>query len=113
MLLLIFGWMVMWPLSLAGPKYWGSHCENLFRRGAKVMIADLNGEKAEATAEAIQAITGNQVLGIGCNVTVEEDIQQCVAKTVAAFGGISTLVNNVGWGKAYDDPLRGCHGGND
>jgi NAD(P)-dependent dehydrogenase (short-subunit alcohol dehydrogenase family) len=33
-----------------------------------------------------------------CNVTVEEDIQQCVAKTVAAFGGISTLVNNVGWG---------------
>lgn len=41
-----------------------------------------------------------------CNVTVEEDIQQCVAKTVAAFGGISTLVNNVGWGKAYDDPLE-------
>ena len=74
--------------------------------GAKVMIADLNGEKAQATAEAIQAVTGNQVLGIGCNVTVEEDIQQCVTKTVAAFGGISTLVNNVGWGKAYDDPLE-------
>lgn len=74
--------------------------------GAKVMIADLDGEKAQATAEAIQAVTGNQVLGIGCNVTIEEDIQQCVAKTVAAFGGISTLVNNVGWGKAYDDPLE-------
>ncbi|MFN9672866.1 MAG: SDR family NAD(P)-dependent oxidoreductase [Microcystis sp.] len=43
--------------------------------GAKVMIADLDGEKAQATAEAIQAVTGNQVLGIGCNVTVEEDIQ--------------------------------------
>ena len=73
--------------------------------GARVMIADLNGEKAQATAAAIQSETGNEVLGIGCNVTVEEDIQQCVAKTVAAFGGVSTLVNNVGWGRAYDDPL--------
>ncbi|WP_231505893.1 SDR family oxidoreductase [Planktothrix serta] len=73
--------------------------------GAKVMIADLNGEKAQATAAAIQAETGNDVLGIGCNVTLEEDIQQCVAQTVEAFGGISTLVNNVGWGKSYDDPL--------
>jgi NAD(P)-dependent dehydrogenase (short-subunit alcohol dehydrogenase family) len=24
---------------------------------------------------------------------------------VKAFGGISTLVNNVGWGRAYEDPL--------
>jgi len=74
--------------------------------GAKVMIADLNGEKAQATAAAIQEETGNEVLGIGCNVTVEADIQACVAKTVEAFGGISTLVNNVGWGKSYDDPLN-------
>lgn len=73
--------------------------------GAKVMIADLNGEKAEATAAAIQAETGNAVQGIGCNVTVEADIQRCVEETVKAFGGISTLVNNVGWGRAYDDPL--------
>jgi 7-alpha-hydroxysteroid dehydrogenase len=28
-----------------------------------------------------------------------------VARTADAFGGISTLVNNVGWGRAYDDPL--------
>lgn len=73
--------------------------------GAKVMIADLNGEKAQATAAAIQADTGNEVLGIGCNVTSEEDINRCVDETVKAFGGISTLVNNVGWGRAYDDPL--------
>lgn len=69
------------------------------------MIADLNGEKAQQTAAAIQSATGNEVRGIGCNVTIEADIQQCVAETIKAFGGISTLVNNVGWGKAYDDPL--------
>lgn len=73
--------------------------------GAKVMIADLNADKAQETAAAIQVETGNQVIGIGCNVTVESDIQKCVEETVKAFGGITTLVNNVGWGKAYDDPL--------
>src|SRR5512139_2925939 len=73
--------------------------------GAKVMIADLNGEKARATAAAISAQTGTPVRGIGCNVTVKADIDACVAETVKAFGGVSTLVNNVGWGRAYDDPL--------
>lgn len=73
--------------------------------GAKVMIADLNGEKAIATATQIAEETGNEVRGIGCNVTVEADIERCVAETVKAFGGVSTLVNNVGWGRAYDDPL--------
>ncbi len=73
--------------------------------GANVMIADLNGDKAVATAKTLSEATGRRVLGIGCDVTKEEDIQQCVAETVKAFGGLSTLVNNVGWGKAYDDPL--------
>lgn len=74
--------------------------------GANVMIADLNGEKAIATAKKLSEETGGKVIGIGCNVTVEEDIQRCVNETVKAFGGISTLVNNVGWGKAYQDPVN-------
>ena len=41
--------------------------------GAKVMIADLNSDKAVATAKAIAEETGNDVRGIGCNVTVEAD----------------------------------------
>jgi NAD(P)-dependent dehydrogenase (short-subunit alcohol dehydrogenase family) len=73
--------------------------------GAKVMIADLNGDKALATAKKIEAETGNRVLATGCNVTIQKDIDACVAQTAEAFGGISTLVNNVGWGRAYDDPL--------
>jgi NAD(P)-dependent dehydrogenase (short-subunit alcohol dehydrogenase family) len=73
--------------------------------GANVMIADLNGDMAKATAAKIAAETGNPVIGIGCDVTNKADIDACVAATVAAFGGISTLVNNVGWGRAYDDPL--------
>jgi NAD(P)-dependent dehydrogenase (short-subunit alcohol dehydrogenase family) len=73
--------------------------------GAKVMIADLNGEKAEATAAEIAEQTGGTVLGMQCNVTEQADIDACVKATADSFGGISTLVNNVGWGKAYPDPL--------
>ena len=73
--------------------------------GAKVVIADIDGEKAAQTAAAIAADTGGQILGMGCDVTSDGDVARVVADTVAAFGGISTLVNNVGWGKPYTDPL--------
>jgi NAD(P)-dependent dehydrogenase (short-subunit alcohol dehydrogenase family) len=73
--------------------------------GAKVMIADLNGEKAEQTAHEISELTGNDVIGTACNVTSKDDIDSCVKQTVDAFGSISTLVNNVGWGRFYEDPL--------
>ena len=72
--------------------------------GASVMIADLQGEKAKETAATIAAETGSQVLGMGCDVTKEDDVKALVAATVEAFGGISTLVNNVGWGVRHDDP---------
>ncbi|WAJ28189.1 SDR family oxidoreductase [Antarcticirhabdus aurantiaca] len=73
--------------------------------GARVMIADLNGEMAEGTAATIAAQTGSEVRGMGCDVTSDADVRSCVAETARAFGGVSTLVNNVGWGRAYDDPL--------
>jgi 7-alpha-hydroxysteroid dehydrogenase len=72
--------------------------------GARVMIADLNGEKAAETAAAIAAETGNDCRGMACNVTSLADIEAVVAATVAAFGGISTVVNNVGWGGRHEDP---------
>lgn len=72
--------------------------------GARVMIADLNGEMARETAAAIAAETGNDCRGMACDVTNLAHINAVVAETVAAFGGISTLVNNVGWGGRHDDP---------
>ncbi|MEZ6139755.1 MAG: SDR family oxidoreductase [Zavarzinella sp.] len=73
--------------------------------GAKVMIADLNGEKAAATAKALSEATGQKVLGMKCDVTDEKQVQDCVARTVSEFGSLSTLVNNVGWGELNPDPL--------
>ena len=73
--------------------------------GADVVIADLDAVKAEQTAQSIAAQTGRRVLGLGCDVTDVEDVERVVGETISAFGGISTLVNNVGWGRPYEDPL--------
>jgi 7-alpha-hydroxysteroid dehydrogenase len=72
--------------------------------GARVMIADLNGGMANDTAAAIHKETGNDCRGIKCDVTSADDIAATVDATVKAFGGLSTLVNNVGWGGRHDDP---------
>ena len=72
--------------------------------GAKVMIADLNGDKAAETASEIAAITGNDCRGMACDVTDKSAIDAVVTTTVKEFGGISTLVNNVGWGGRQEDP---------
>ena len=37
-------------------------------------------------------------------MTKADQIDAVVAATVTAFGGLSTLVNNVGWGGRHDDP---------
>lgn len=73
--------------------------------GAKVLIADLNGDKAKETAERIHEETNSQVFGMKCDVTQGDDIKACVEQTVRSFGSLSTLVNNVGWGQANPDPV--------
>lgn len=72
--------------------------------GAKVMIADLNGEMAADTASDIATETGNECRGIACDVTDKAAIDAAVSATAEAYGGISTLINNVGWGGRQDDP---------
>ncbi|MCE2921325.1 MAG: SDR family oxidoreductase [Roseomonas sp.] len=79
--------------------------KSLAGAGASVMIADLNGEKAKETAAQIAEATGARVIGAKCDVTSEADIKAVVGATAEAFGGISTLINNVGWGAVNPDPL--------
>jgi 7-alpha-hydroxysteroid dehydrogenase len=72
--------------------------------GAKVMIADLQGDKAKETAARMEAETGLRCIGMACDVTRAAEIDAVVAACVDEFGGISTLVNNVGWGSRHEDP---------
>ncbi|MBP7605991.1 MAG: SDR family oxidoreductase [Giesbergeria sp.] len=72
--------------------------------GANVLIADLQGDKAKETAARIETETGGRCMGMGCDVTKAADIDAVVAACVDNFGGVSTLVNNVGWGARHADP---------
>lgn len=61
--------------------------------GAKVVIADLNGDGAADVARAI----GDNALACGCDVAKRTDVEAMVARAVASFGGLDILVNNAGY----------------
>lgn len=61
--------------------------------GAKVVIADLNGDAAADVARAI----GGNALAIKADVTKRADVEAMIAATVKAFGGLDILVNNAGY----------------
>ena len=67
----------------------------LAREGANVVIADIQMEQAEATAEEIRAV-GRKALALRTNVTQLPEIASMVDRTVEAFGTIDILVNNAG-----------------
>ena len=67
----------------------------LVERGAKVAIADVNDEKAEALAGEL----GDSGLALHCDVTSEDEVKQAVDDAVEAFGGLRFAVGcaGVGW----------------
>ena len=65
------------------------------REGAKVVIADLNKEAADATADALKA-SGAQAIGVAVDVTSEQQVEAAVQASVDAFGGVDILVSNAG-----------------
>ena len=65
------------------------------REGAKVAIADLSKDAAEATAAQIRA-AGGQAIGVAMDVSSEEQVNAGIAAVVQAFGGVDVLVSNAG-----------------
>ena len=63
--------------------------------GARVVLADLHHEKAEAAAEKLKKskISG---LGVGCDVSKEDDVGKCVDLAQKTFGSVDVVVNNAG-----------------
>ncbi|MBH0166318.1 3-hydroxybutyrate dehydrogenase [Fictibacillus sp. 7GRE50] len=72
-------------------------------QGAKVVISDLNDEKAKESAQLL-AQDGLEAIGLGCNVTTEEDITKALDETLQQFGRIDVLINNAGL--QYVSPLE-------
>lgn len=73
-------------------------CRTLAAEGGTVVVADLRLEAAEAVAEDIGR-NGGQAMALKVDVTVREEVEQMVQKTVQSLGRIDVLVNNAGWDK--------------
>ena len=69
--------------------------QTYFDHGAKVAIADLNLDAAQAVAREFDP-TGERALAVAMDVTNEEQVDAGIAQVADKFGGIDVLVSNAG-----------------
>lgn len=60
--------------------------------GAKVVVADLDGAKAQASAETL----GDPAAGVGCDVSRPDEVAAACRFAEDRFGGFDIAVNNAG-----------------
>ena len=76
----------------AGSGIGKSIAETYAREGARVALADINGDAAKSAARTI----GNNAIALRCDVSKNADVDGVVEETLAAFGALDVLVNNAG-----------------
>ncbi len=70
--------------------------EELARRGSKVVVADINGDKAEEVAHFIRVREGGRASGVMIDVRNFDQVKKLVEKTVTRYGALHYLFNNAG-----------------
>src|SRR5262249_34187374 len=68
-------------------------CELYAREGAKVVVADINGQGAREVANGI----GKAAVHVATDVSKRADVDAMVGEAVKAFGGVDIMVNNAGY----------------
>lgn len=69
--------------------------ETLARHGADIVVADLDPERSQATADAIIQL-GRKVLNLKINVAEWADVKQVTDQVLKEWGKIDILINNAG-----------------
>jgi NAD(P)-dependent dehydrogenase (short-subunit alcohol dehydrogenase family) len=67
-------------------------CDAFAAKGARVAVADLNMDAAQAQASAL----GNGAISLACDVADPTSVNQAVEGALGAFGGLDILVNSAG-----------------
>jgi len=73
--------------GLLGRRY----CEALLQAGGRVVVGDLDGERARVLAGELDP---NRAIGVTLDVTDSGSVQACVDAAVGAFQRLDILVNN-------------------
>jgi NAD(P)-dependent dehydrogenase (short-subunit alcohol dehydrogenase family) len=72
----------------------GAACvRNFAGRGARVVVADMNGDGARKVADEVGAVA------VACDVSREEDIEALVARSEDAYGPVDIFFSNAGIAK--------------
>ena len=72
-----------------------SSCLKFAQAGARVAVADIRLEPAQAVADEIKA-QGGEAIAIQVDVSQSQDVQKMIATTVAKFGGLDVMFNHAG-----------------
>jgi len=75
-------------------------CQAFSSEGAVIIAADVNGARAQETAQGIMA-TGGRAYAVTVDVGDETVVQQAIAEALSLAGDIDILINNAGI--AYGD----------
>jgi NAD(P)-dependent dehydrogenase (short-subunit alcohol dehydrogenase family) len=65
------------------------------RRGADIVIADINDDRLAETASAIELL-GRRVLAVRCDVALDDDVNRLRDDTLTAMGHVDIVMNNAG-----------------
>src|SRR5262245_6656705 len=65
------------------------------REGAKIAIADINQQAADATARELDS-SGKRAIGVAMDVTDEKQVDAGTAKVIETFGALDVLVSTAG-----------------
>lgn len=76
-------------IGLATAKRFGAE-------GARVVIADLHQEKADAAAQQVRDAGAPDALGVVCDVSQEDQVTATVDNVIARWGRLDVVVNNAG-----------------
>lgn len=77
----------------AGSGFGEGMAKRFAEEGAKVVVADLNGEAAERVASEI----GNSAVAIRVDVSSKSETQSMIDAAVSNFGKLDCLINNAGY----------------
>jgi 3-oxoacyl-[acyl-carrier protein] reductase len=68
-------------------------CELYAKEGAKVLVADINGQGAREVAQDI----GKAAAHVAVDVSKRAEVEAMIGEAVKTFGGVDIMVNNAGY----------------
>ena len=77
-------------------------CQEMGRRGAVLVVADVNTQGTEEIAAGISA-DGGQARAVGLDVTKQEDVEKLIKETADTHGRLDYIFNNAGIGLNGDE----------